>query len=276
MKTRIYIFAALTLALIFGAAQRSSAQTLKLMEWNILSFEGNTFDNGFNIDPFVDVIRSQNPDIVCFNEFETATSRMETVEKLTEVGSALGMFPFFGFSYNKADGYYGNGILTKYPIVNYGSSQLGMHGGDDQRSVEWVDILVPTAASPNGVKIRIVCMHLDHASNNTNRTNQAKEAIEIAFLDLGHPALIAGDLNASYSTTVVSAFTDSTYGNCDRVCNNDYTYGSGSKLDYFFSYPAGSWTRVSYKALRNSDYSGTYSLSDLSDHYPIVGEVTLN
>ena len=39
------------------------------------------------------------------------------------------MFPFFVFSYNKDNGAYGNGILSKYPIVNSASVLLGMYTG---------------------------------------------------------------------------------------------------------------------------------------------------
>ena len=55
----------------------------------------------------------------------------------------------------------GNGILSKYPIVNSASVLLGMYTGADQRSAGWADILVPTDSKPEGVKVRIVCTHLD-------------------------------------------------------------------------------------------------------------------
>lgn len=246
-------------------------QTLKVMEWNILSFEGNGEGqpNDFNVQPFVDFILEKDPDIVCFNELETVTSRVYNTEKLTEICNQTGMFPFFGYSYDKSDGYYGNGILSKYPIVNAYSQQLGMWGGADQRSVEYVDILVPTDAKPEGVKIRIACTHLDHQNSGDNKTSQANEAFDIAMPDAGEdiPMLFIGDLNISSPTGSNLTYINSL---CDRICDNTNTFGNSSKLDYIFSYPQGAWTRVSYEVFRNT------TLSSLSDHYPIMGVATVN
>ena len=45
-------------------------------------------------------------------------------EKLTELASRLGMYPYFIMSYPKDVGFYGNGILSKYPILNSFSAQF--------------------------------------------------------------------------------------------------------------------------------------------------------
>jgi endonuclease/exonuclease/phosphatase family metal-dependent hydrolase len=268
--TKTTIAIALWVLLISPALQ---AQTLKVMEWNILSFEGINNVNAFNVQPFVEFIKQENPDVICFNEFETATSRMEVIEKLTEVGRLLGMYPFFGFSYVKNDGYYGNGILSKYPYFNtYSSLIVYPSGTADQRSVEYVDILVPTPEKPTGVVIRIACTHLDHQGTANNRRDQARDVKTKTMKDSAIPTLLLGDLNQAPTTTAVTTFTTANdYGGaCDRVCDNTTTYGNSSKLDYFFSYPAGAWTKVSYSVIKNA------TLAQLSDHYPIVGVVTLN
>ncbi|MDR0510002.1 MAG: endonuclease/exonuclease/phosphatase family protein [Rikenellaceae bacterium] len=277
MKT-VILKTALATAAIWLGSPCAEAQTLKVMEWNILSFEGVTgHANDFNVQPFVDFIRTQNPDVICFNELETATSRMNFVEKLTEAGRLLSMYPFFGFSYVKDVGYYGNGILSKYPYVNtYSSLIVKPSGTADQRSVEAVDILVPTAAKPEGVKIRIVCTHLDHQGTAANRRDQARDVKNKTVKGSAIPTLILGDLNQGTTSETVSTFTaDNEYGGaCDRVCDNTTTYGNSSKLDYFFSYPAGAWTTVSYVVIKTT--SLPTPLEHLSDHYPIMGEVTLN
>ena len=165
MKINKYILGAGALLCMMLPAASAQAQDVKLkcMEWNIKSFEYDDNSNAvyFEIAEAMEKIKAENPDIVCFNEFETATGRMSSVEKLTECAQSLGMFPFFVFSYNKDNGAYGNGILSKYPIVNSASVLLGMYTGADQRSAGWADILVPTDSKPEGVKVRIVCSHLD-------------------------------------------------------------------------------------------------------------------
>ena len=152
MKINKYILGAGALLCMMLPAASAQAQDVKLkcMEWNIKSFEYDDNSNAvyFEIAEAMEKIKAENPDIVCFNEFETATGRMSSVEKLTECAQSLGMFPFFVFSYDKDNGAYGNGILSKYPIVNSASVLLGMYTGADQRSAGWADILVPTDSKP--------------------------------------------------------------------------------------------------------------------------------
>ena len=103
---------------------------LKCMSWNVKALELRANTNVTrDITRFAEAIREEDPDIVCFNEFETASGTMGSKEKLTEFAEALGMFPFFIWSYDKDNGYYGNGILSKYPIVNSKSELLGMFTG---------------------------------------------------------------------------------------------------------------------------------------------------
>jgi hypothetical protein len=152
--------------LLTTAAAEAQTVQLKVMEWNVLSFEMTDKSNqiDFIVDEYVDLIKAQNPDIVCINELETGTSRMGK-EKLTELASRLGMYPYFIMSYPKDVGFYGNGILSKYPILNSFSAQFTYRHangegnyqwntgtnynryGYDQRSIGYVDILVPTSDS---------------------------------------------------------------------------------------------------------------------------------
>ena len=104
--------------LLTTAAAKAQTVQLKVLDWNVLSFEMTDKSNqiDFIVDEYVDLIKAQNPDIVCINELETGTSRMGK-EKLTELASRLDMYPYFIMSYPKDVGFYGNGILSKYPIV---------------------------------------------------------------------------------------------------------------------------------------------------------------
>ena len=186
--------------LLTTAAAEAQTVQLKVMEWNVLSFEMTDKSNqiDFIVDEYVDLIKAQNPDIVCINELETGTSRMGK-EKLTELASRLGMYPYFIMSYPKDVGFYGNGILSKYPILNSFSAQFTYRHangegnyqwntgtnynryGYDQRSIGYVDILVPTSDS-DGQIVRIACAHYDHGPN-AARTLQSNETVTYLGLD---------------------------------------------------------------------------------------------
>ena len=181
---------------------------------------------------------------------------------------SLGMFPFFVFSYNKDNGAYGNGILSKYPIVNSASVLLGMYTGADQRSAGWADILVPTDSKPEGVKVRIVCTHLDAFGGDETCLGQAKEVIEHAIAPAvaeNIPVLIMGDMNCGPSSSAIREYEKTG----TRLCNNDGTFGGYSKLDYFISFPQGKWSCSDYKVVKGD------RLNVISDHYPIAGTAVL-
>lgn len=269
MKINRFIGAALVAGCcaLGGKAQAQDVQ-LKCMEWNIKSLEYYANDNVTkDISKFVEQIRNQNADIVCFNEFETMTGAMFLKEKTTEFAAALGMYPFFIHSYDKDSGYYGNVILSKYPIVNSGRVLLGMYSGADQRSAGWADILVPTDANPAGVKVRIACTHLDAFGGNETCYYQALEVIEQVIepaVEAGIPTLLMGDMNCSYITDAIKEYEK--YGT--RLCNYQGTFG-GSKLDYFISFPQGSWSCSDFRVLNEAPFP------DLSDHYAISGTAVL-
>lgn len=274
MKFNKHIVAVGAFFLLAATAITASAQDLKLrcMEWNIKSFEydDNSNDPAFSITEMMDKIKEENAEVVCFNEFETGTGRMKVVEKLTECGQYLNMFPFFGVSYVKESGYYGNGILSKYPIFNSASKVLGRYNtdADDIRSVAYADILVPTTAKPEGVVVRIVTTHIETFCDTYTQVMQVKEVIDFAInpaLEKNIPVLIMGDMNTSAGSDPIKEYEK--IGT--RLCNDDGTFPGIGKLDYYISFPKGKWSCDDYKVIKG----GRYEI--LSDHYPIIGTAVL-
>lgn len=268
MKLIKYIVRASAMCALLFAAGTVSAQKvqLKVMVWNVLSFE----ETDFVIDEYVKIFAAQNADIICLNEFESGTSRQGR-EKIAELASRLNMFPYYIMSYPKDVGYYGNGILSKYPIVTTGSmlisykhylgegnyqfnnNALTPEWGADQRSVGYADVLVPTSDS-DGQIVRVVCTHLDHQINSTGKRKQAQEVSDfVGLANPVYPMILMGDLNAG--SAEVPAINDV----------GDLVHSAF--VDFIYTYPKGKWTKVS---------SQTVNGGSLSDHSPIVGTVTLN
>ncbi len=249
--------------------------TLKILDWNVLSFEqmGKVGErNGFPIKPFIDKINEENPDIICLNEFETATSRMGK-GKMTEMAAQLGFFAYFIESYPKSGGYYGNVILSRYPIISSASKKFPYKNvkgegyydhnsgkylqdyGSDQRSVGYIDILYPKSNTENEV-VRIICSHFDHGvSPEAIRKKQAEILLDFA-IDKNNPNklhIIAGDLNTTNAVSTLSPIYD-------KSDLQIYDW-----LDYIFSYPKG-------KAIRKAN--GHISSNGLSDHNGIWVEIS--
>ena len=252
--------------------------TLKILDWNVLSFEGyNNPNNDFNIAPYIQTIKENDPDVVCFNEFETASDRMNK-EKLAEVAVELKMYAYFIESYPKSGGYYGNCILSKYPIINTrsqlhayqhakGPGNYDHNSGDcyskygaDQRSMGYADIAVP---NPSGTDYRIVRIATSHfeafapaADQDRIRTEQCEAAC--AFLHLTapeYPTVFSGDFNTGDTFTTLRSLEDN-----GSLVHSHY-------LDYIYVFPKNSWTVVSRK---------TVDAGMLSDHDAVFAEIRLN
>lgn len=259
---------------LFLSAATASAQKvqLKVMDWNVLSFEMTDKSNQitFDIDQYVTLIKAQDPDVLCLNELESGTSRMGK-EKLVELATRLDMFPYYIMSYPKDVGYYGNGILSKYPIIATGSKLISYKHylgegnyqfnndaytrtyGADQRSVGYADILVPTSDS-EGQVVRIVCSHLDHQINSSGKIRQAQEVADfIGLNEPAYPTVLMGDMNVG-SASSIPAISEP----------GDLIYSLW--VDFIFTYPKNAWTKI----------SGTYvDCGKLSDHDPVIGVISL-
>ena len=248
--------------LLFSAA--ASAQQITVVDWNIRSFEksngsGQTLVE--DITEYVDFLKGTQADIITLNEFETGTSRMGK-EKMAELASRLEMFAYFIKSYPKDDGFYGNVILSRWPMLECASTLLPYQHykgegnyqwnndemteiyGADQRSVGYSDILVPVSDTESRV-IRVACTHLDHQIGKDGHRKQFEEIAKFPSLaNPPYPALIAGDMNVSSGTVM------------DPITNiGDQMYLNW--VDHIFSFPNGAWEKVSGETV----YSGA-----LSDH----------
>lgn len=265
---------ALLLAVLAIPMYSQSKTQLKVMTFNIKSFEGNTGDmsKAFIIKPYAELIAQYNPDIIFLNEVENLTSRMMVDGKyrdvVQELASMLGMYGLFGYSYamenkdgsNKDESkytyweneMYGNAILSKYPIMNSNSFQMPRPTGSaDQRGVLTADIILP-----DGKIVRAAVTHLDHMGGQLEQTNML---ISDKVISGSLPTVMAGDLNVSPMSTVVETLIKK----YDRLDNNNGTFG-GSKLDYIFGYPMGYWTLINTQVLPNND---------LSDHKPVLSTI---
>lgn len=263
--------ALLTSALSVSAQEK----TIVFADWNIRSFEksNGSGQNIVPVDEYVEFIKTFNADIITFNEFETVSSR-EGAEKMAEVAKELGMFGYFIESYPKGgDGFYGNVILSKWPIINAASKQMTYKNnkgegyyqfnvdpelteyGADQRSVGYADILVPVSATESKI-IRVVSSHFDHQGAPDVRRRQSEESVAFASLDNPpYPTVMMGDLNVGGGSVL------------DPLMNAGDHVGV-SWVDHVFTFPKGKFTKEKWE----SPGSGL-----LSDHDPVIAtlKVTL-
>lgn len=104
---------------------------LKVMTYNLKMW--NNYSN--NLDECIEFIKSENPDIVGFQEIDQVCERSNYVDHIKELAEQCG-YPYYHFAknINKDVGQYGNAFMSKYPIdfenverVNFAQQGEGDH-----------------------------------------------------------------------------------------------------------------------------------------------------
>ena len=243
-------------AAVMSAAEKGD--TLKLMTYNL------RFGELASMEQIADYISSQHPDIVALQECDWATNRTRAphqngVKFVNELAYHTGMFGIYGKSINYAGGYYGIGLLSRYPILRYERVLLPNDGKTEQRSMLIADIELP-----DGQVITFVNTHLE-VKTAQMRIEQV-QFINEYLKDCPNQLFLAGDMNATPDTEEMEMLRKGWTDLTDRV----YTYSTSKpqiKIDYIYAKPA-----------ENVELLGTAVKEDvmLSDHFPVISTIVLH
>lgn len=244
----------ITSAQLNGVAK---SDTLNVLCYNL------RFGELASLEQLAEFINSQNPDVVALQEVDVKTYREDAPHQngkdfITELGFRTGMLTAYAKTIPHAGGYYGIGILSKYPLAQTKRVMLPMpEGAKEQRA-----LLIADVELPNGKMVTVVSTHLDYT---TSEVRQAQvKALNKALKKNRYPMIVAGDFNARPNSPEIKQ------GMADwkDVSSSDFTIPSTnpkSKIDYIFVYPANSWSVIS---------AATPTIT-LSDHLPVSTEVKL-
>ena len=208
-------------------------------------------------------IKEQNPDVVALQEVDCRTRRDLTPHQhdkdfITELGYHTGMLAAYGKTIPYAGGYYGIGILSKYPLATVERIYLPKtENGREQRAV-----LVADVEYTEGQYFTFACTHLD-TPGTEERQLQVKKINE-ALQAKPYPVIIAGDFNARPDSKEISEGMSA----WKKLCKNAPTSPASAprnQIDYIFCFPADRWESVE---------ATTYQVQ-LSDHLPISAVVNL-
>lgn len=245
----------LVIAVLMVTSLGLSAQVkFTVCTYNVKSFEGA--DNApkfFDMPPFIEALKPLNLDIIVLNELEILTSRTGPKDLGAVLGNGLGMYTAFGRAYDKDDGLYGNGILSRFPILNtFGRQIVKPADSSDQRGVLFADIL-----HTSGQIFRIVALHLDHRAG---RKEQIQDILSDTHItNSPYPIILMGDFNIWYYPFEVPMTNFKLLSDPHKP-----TFEGMSTLDYIFAAPANQWTVHSS--------SVKYDIKH-SDHSPVVCEI---
>lgn len=244
----------LVLALICVSAS-ARTRDLKIMTYNL------RFGEIASMEEFGKYISEQAPDIVALQECDWATYRERApkqngVKFVNELAHSTGMFGIYGKAIDYRKGYYGVGLLSKYPIVSYERILLPNPENKEQRVM-----LVADIEMPDGEIVTFCCTHLEVSSSEC-RIEQVK-FIE-KQLSKKNLCFLAGDMNAQPDSPEMQYLCRK----WDNLTNAELTYSTikpSTKIDYIYSKKSMCVELKSTVVDKNSK---------LSDHFPVISEIS--
>ena len=255
----------------FGTEQTlSTAEDLKVMTYNSYGFKGrdrkNKEENGKNIIKF---IQKENPDIVCFQEFDH--KRIKSGE--------LDFYPykFVNFEFGLYRKKLVQAIYSKYPIISQGDLDFP----NSYNNAIYVDVLY------NQDTVRIYNLHLESLGITSARKTLNKPA-EKLYKQLGakfkkqeeQALLVSAHLKTSaYKKIICGDFNNGQYSRIYNVIKGDLLdsfeeKGSGYGKTYnYHGLPVRIDFILAEETLRVQSHKN-YKVK-LSDHFPVMASFTL-
>ena len=273
---RLLLFAAiLTLASLFqcsSSRESGSTSVVRIMTYNIHHGEG--IDGKLDVRRIADLIMESSVDVVALQEVDRGVERTNKIDVMTTLSDMTGMTYAFGKNIDFQGGEYGNGFLTRFPILAEKNLQFRMINPGEQRG------LLQVVLEIRGIEVVIMNTHLDYRDDDTERLMNVTEIKSAATEFSPRPVVVCGDFNDLPSSKTVESmkqqFTDvgglldvsggNTYPTREPVKRIDYIFVSGADGNNVGQNLPGSLRPHSAKVLR----------CDGSDHLPVIAEFEFN
>ena len=249
MKKYLLLFLCLTL----GVASAQDTLRVRVMTYNL------RFGELASLEELAHHIKYFKPDFVALQEVDSKTDRKRTPHQkgkdfISELAYHTGMFGLYGKTIDYSTGYYGIGMLSKYPYISVQKIMLPHPVKEHERRA-----MLEGLFEMGNDTIVFTSTHLDVNSQET-RAEQIK-FITGHFKNYKYPVILGGDFNARHYSEAIRGM-DSWFA----ASNDDFGMPAWKpviKIDYLFVYPQKGWRVISTQTVQ----------SLLSDHLPIITEL---
>ncbi|MEF9923722.1 MAG: endonuclease/exonuclease/phosphatase family protein [Muribaculaceae bacterium] len=246
----------LLLLVLSGTVYAQDTLRVKIMTYNL------RFGELASLEEIASHIKAFNPDFVALQEVDVNTNRKRSAHQagknfISELAFRTGMFGAYAKTINYGGGYYGIGLLSKFPSVSINKTMLPHPIEKDEPRA----LIEGVFEISDKDTIIFASTHLD-VKQATTREEQAK-FISAHFRDATYPVIIGGDFNATPDS---KAIKDVMMKSWFHGTNEDLTIPAWNpkvKIDYIFALPKKGWRVVRTQTIQ----------SRLSDHLPIITEL---
>lgn len=230
---------------VYAQETQQKETTLRILTFNIL--HGATTKGDFDLDKIASVIIDANPDLVALQEVDFKTRRAHNYDLATELGWRTKMAPLFGIAMPFDGGAYGEGILSKQPILASETVALPYSEGNEPRAA--LSVLIQTKS---GDTIRFTGTHLDHKKDSPDRINQVKKLKE-TLKESRYPSILAGDMNDTPESETISILKENradSFG--DKPLPTFPSNDPSRKIDYILFSPSNKWEVIENRVICDS------------------------
>lgn len=244
--------------LLLAVQLLAQASQLKVMTYNL------RFGELSSLEEMAAYISSQQPDLVALQECDWKTTRTRAPKQagkafVNELAYHTGLFGVYGKAINYAGGYYGVGILSRYPVIRSERVYLPNPAPEKEQRV----MLIAEIELPDQSVVTFISTHLEVSSEKTR--NAQIEFINKKVKELKTPVILAGDLNAIPSSKEIKTGFAHWFNGTDTTLTYA-SYKPEMKIDYIYGMPANK-----FKLLKTS----TDNSCMLSDHFPVLSVIEL-
>lgn len=248
-----YFCAGCLLSLLLALPATAGEKTvLKVMTFNL------RFGERATLEALGRFIRSEHPDIVMLQEVDVCTRRERAPGQhdknfIARLGYYTEMFGAYGKTIVYKGGYYGIGLLSRYPLVQVQRYLLPKtEANREQRA-----LLAARVELDDGEEITVACTHLDLKPE--IRRIQVDTLNAILSREKGM-VWLGGDFNARPASPEIAEGMKNWRKSCRDTAYTLPAEKPKAKIDYIFWKPSGGW--------RLTDAYVPETV--LSDHRPVV------
>lgn len=245
----------LCIVAINSAVSAQDTIRVKVMTYNL------RFGELSSLEDLASQIKSFKPDFVALEEVDINPNRNIAPHQkgknfINELANKTGMFGLYGKTVNFSNGgYYGIGMLSKYPYITVQKTMLANPKNEEPRA------LLQGLFEVGKDTIIFAATHLD-VKDAATRDLQA-QFICNNFEKSNYPVVIGGDFNARPNTNTIEKIMKKNWFN---ATNDDLSFPAWNpsiKIDYIFCKPMKGWKVIKTQTVQ----------SQLSDHLPVITEL---
>ena len=249
-----------------GISQLSNQTTIRVMTYNI--HHGVGTDSVFDIDRIGKTIRHADADIVALQDVDRWVDRTDKMDSMTKLADLTGMTYTFAKSMSVGGGENGNGILTRYPILEEKHITFRAQVSNEKRN------LIRLVLDVRGTELVFMNTELNGLNDDSVVTRDIAEIVAAGTENQNVPAILAVSMNSSPENSSVAALNNA-FQDCWAIsgAGNGFTYPSNTaanRLDYIFVSKHQVPTDTKSIEVNLMPVESTVLFTNASDHAPLV------